>query len=133
MKGGRPTLAFGKESLEKYKEVNRKLFKDQLSNKELLFIAVGFGVHFAARIQKFERASTGARTELTDDDLYLLQAIAFDESDHHEFLPDEQTRNEIAVQYAEGGIRIIHDLVSDKTEEHARTAFLREFQKTLKS
>lgn len=132
MKAARPTLAFGKESVEKYKEVNRKLFDEQLSNKDLFFIAVGFGVHFAQRIQKFERASTGPRTELTDEDLYLLQAVAFEESDQEEELPDEQNRNEIAVQYAEGGIRIIHDLVKDKTAEHARTAFLRDFQKTLK-
>lgn len=132
MKAARPTLAFGKESVEKYKEVNRKLFDEQLSNKDLFFIAVGFGVHFAQRIQKFERASTGPRTELTDEDLYLLQAVAFEESDQEEELPDEQNRNEIAVQYAEGGIRIIHDLVKDKTAEHARTAFLRDFQNTLK-
>ena len=132
MKAARPTLAFGKESVEKYKEVNRKLFNEQLSNKELFFMAVGFGVQFAARVKKFERSSTGARTELTDDDLYLLQAVAFDESENDAELPDDQLRNEIAIQYAEGGIRIIHDLVSDKTEEHARTAFLREFQKTLK-
>jgi hypothetical protein len=132
MKAARPTLAFGKESLEKYKEVNRKLFDEQLSNKDLFFIAVGFGVHFAQRIQKFERASTGPRTELTDEDLYLLQAVAFEESDQEEELPDEQNRNEIAVQFAEGGIRIIHDLVKDKTAEHARAAFLRDFQKTLK-
>lgn len=132
MKAARPTLAFGKDSVEKYKEVNRKLFNEQLSNKELFFIAVGFGVQFASRVKKFERSATGPRTELTDDDLYLLQAVAFDETEDGETLPDEQTRNEIAIQYAEGGIRIIHELVSDKTEEHARTAFLREFQKTLK-
>ena len=82
MKAARPTLAFGKESVEKYREVNRKLFNEQLSNKELFFMAVGFGVQFAARVKKFERSSTGARTELTDDDLYLLQAVAFDESEN---------------------------------------------------
>jgi len=131
MKASRPTLALGQESLEKYKEVNRKLFKDQLTNKDLFFLAVGFGVHFNARVEKFEKSNTGPRTELTDDDLYLLLAVAFDEADEDEMLPDEQKRNEVAVQYAEGGIRLIYDLVTDKTEEHARTAFLREFQKTL--
>lgn len=133
MTTGRPTLAFGKESVEKYREVNKKLFKDQLTNKDLFLIATAFGFHFASRAQKFERAATGARTELTDGDLYLLQALAFEESGQAESLPHDQERNEVAMQFAEGGIQLIYDLVKDKTEEHARTAFLREFQKTLKS
>lgn len=132
MNSARPTLSFGKESVEKYKEVNRKLFDGQLTNRDLFFIALAFGVHFSQRVQNFERASTGPRTELTDDDLNLLLAIAFEESESKTELPDEQTRNEVAIQFAEGGIRLIHEIVSDKTSEHARAAFLREFQKALR-
>lgn len=131
MKSAKPTLSFGKESVEKYKELNLKVFENELSNKELFFLALGFGVYFAQRVEKFERASTGPRTELTDDDLYLLSAVALAEQDSASELPADVVRNETAIQYAEGGIRLIFDLISDKAPAHARAAFLNEFNQTL--
>lgn len=131
MKSSKPILQFGKESVDKYKELNLKVFEDQLSNKELFFLAVGFGVYFAQRVEKFEKSSTGPRTELNDDDLYLLSAVALAEQASASELPADDIRNETAIQYAEGGIRLIFDFISDKAPAHARAAFLNEFNKTL--
>lgn len=131
MKSAKPMLQFGKESVDKYKELNSKVFNDELSNKELFFLALGFGVFFAQRVEKFDKSSTGPRTELTDDDLYLLSAVALAEQDAASELPADDIRNEKAIQYAEGGIRLIFDLISDKAPAHARAAFLNEFNQTL--
>ena len=131
MSSAKPLLNFGKESTKRYQEVNDKVFGNQLSNKELFMIALAIGVHHASKITKFDKAPTGPRTELTDSDLHLLDSVALMDSGKQDELPAPETRNETAIQYAEGGIRILHDLVVDKTPEYARSAFINEFRKSI--
>ena len=131
MSTAKPLLNFGKESTKRYQDVNEKLFSGQLSNKELFMVALAFGVHHANKITKFDKAPTGPRTELTDSDLHLLDAVALFDLGKTEALPASDVRNETAVQYAEGGIRILHELVSEKTTEYARSAFISEFRKSI--
>ncbi len=131
MSSAKPLLNFGKDSVKRYQELNDKVFGGQLTNKELFLIAMAFGVFHRQKVQKFEKAPTGPRTELTDADLSLLDAVALYDADDKSTLPTPEMRNETAIQYAEAGIRVLHELVVDKTPEYARSAFVGEFQTNL--
>lgn len=128
----KPLLNFGKASVEKYKEVNEKLFDGQLSNKELFTLAAGFGVFYAQKRTEFQKDSTGPRTELTDEDLYLFLAVALSESLEGETLPSSEQRDAVIIQFAEGGIEYLYELVNDKTKDHAKTLLMKEFAEMAK-
>ena len=131
MSSAKPLLNFGRESVKRYQDLNEKLFGGQLSNKELFLVALAFGVHYRKKITKFDKAPTGPRTDLTDSDLHLFESVALLDIGDQQDLPSAEIRNETAIQYAEGGIRLLHDLIVDKTAEYARSAFINEYRKSI--
>lgn len=128
----KPLLNFGKDSVEKYREVNDKLFEGQLSNKELFTLAAGLGVYLAQKRTEFSKDPTGPRTELTDEDLYLFLSVALAERNQLDELPTQAERDQLIIQFAEGGIQFLHDLVHEKTKDHAKTSLMKEFGGMLK-
>lgn len=119
-----PLLAFGSESVHKYEELNQLVFAGSLTNKGLFMIALSYGYKNQKYETDFKRSQTGPRTELEEQDFAFMSAIQLAHTGDPNTLKDTKARNEIAQQYAEGGIRALHQWLMDKDRRDPRGDFI---------
>ncbi len=108
-------LKFGKESEEKYAAVNDRGFGGKLSNIQLFMLAASFGFSSGRRVSEFSRSSTGPRTTIRDEHLAYLSCIHVSVTKDPSALLDSAERDRVAEEFAEGGIRLLHEKLLDPT------------------
>lgn len=110
----RTILEFDKRSKEIYEKLRKELRgeKADLSNKEAFMIAVAWGWANQIRVEEISKSGTGPRVEYLDDsDTALLKALHFSVTQDAESLTDVDAVHTTAEQFAEGGIRILKELM----------------------
>jgi hypothetical protein len=111
----RTLLEFDKRSKEVYEKLRKELRgeKADLSNKEAFMIAVAWGWANQVRVEEIIKSGTGPRVEYLDEsDTALLKAVHFSVTESSESLNDIDAIHTTAEQYAEGGIRLLRDLMN---------------------
>lgn len=119
-----PLLAFGIDSIPKYAYLNEVVFEGALTNKGLFLIALTMGFRTEKLVSDFKKSQTGPRTELEDQDFALMSAIQLAHTGDPKSLHDTKARNELAQQYAEGGIRHIYEWLLDDNRRDPRGDFI---------
>ena len=119
-----PLLAFGVESIPKYAYLNEVVFGGSLTNKGLFLIALTYGFKAKKIVTDFKKSQTGPRTELEDQDFALMSAIQLAHTSDPNSLKDTKARNELAQQYAEGGIGEIYDWLMDPNRRDPKGDFI---------
>lgn len=119
-----PLLAFGVESIPKYSYLNDVVFRGTLTNKGLFLIALTYGFKTRNLVQDFKKSQTGPRTELEPQDFALMSAIQLAHTKDPMALHDTKSRNELAQQFAEGGIRKLYDWLMEPDRRDPRGDFI---------
>ena len=119
-----PLLAFGVESIPKYAYLNESVFGGSLTNKGLFLIALAYGFKNKLRITDYKKSTTGPRTELEDQDFALMSAIQLAHTSDPNSLKDIKGRNELAQQFAEGGIRSLYEWLMEQNRRDPRGDFI---------
>lgn len=119
-----PLLAFGVDSIPKYEYLNTSVFGGSLTNKGLFLIALSYGFKNKKIVTDFKKSQTGPRTELEDQDFALMSAIQLAHTSDPSSLGDTKARNELAQQYAEGGIREIYEWLLDQNRRDPKGDFI---------
>lgn len=119
-----PLLAFGVDSVSKYSHLNDVVFGGSLTNKGLFLVAMTYGFKSGRLVEDFKKSPTGPRTELEDQDFALMSAIHLSHTGDPNSISDTKARNELAQQYAEGGIRLIYDWLMEENRRDPRGDFI---------
>lgn len=119
-----PQLRFGAESEAKYQYINDEIFGGVLNARDLFLLAMSYGYSHGARVTEFKKGTKGPRTELTSADFALMSAMQIQITGKADSVLDTNARNEMAIQYAEGGIRLLFDLLSSARMADKRREFL---------
>ncbi len=119
-----PLLAFGVDSIPKYAYLNDVVFGGSLTNKGLFLIALTYGFKTKKLVTDFKKSQTGPRTELEDQDFALMAAIQLAHTSDPSSLKDTKARNELAQQYAEGGIGEIYKWLMDPNRRDPKGDFI---------
>ncbi len=108
-------LEFDKNSKEAYEILGKKFagIGKPPTNLDLFIFAMCYGFSNGNKVDSIQKSGTGARVEYVKPEHELLMsAIQFAETGSTESLLDQEERFEIAERYAEGGIRLLKDAVS---------------------
>jgi len=119
-----PLLAFGVESIAKYDYLNESVFGGSLTNKGLFLIALAYGFKNKLLITDYKKSTTGPRTELEEQDFALMSAIQLAHTSDPNSLKDIKGRNELAQQFAEGGICALYEWLMDQNRRDPKGDFI---------
>lgn len=122
-------LRFGTETLDYYQYFRESVFGGA-SNSQVFFAAMAFGYHSGVKAPAdFQRSNNGPRTELSELDFVMMKVLQFAESRDALSLEDNDKRYELAMRYAEAGIRLMWERWGSLSPSAAREeilVFLRE-------
>lgn len=119
-----PLLAFGVDSIQKYNYLNDSVFGGSLTNKGLFLIALTYGFKNNLLVADYKKSTTGPRTELEEQDFALMSAIQLAHTSDPNSLKDIKGRNELAQQFAEGGIRALYEWLMDQNRRDPKGDFI---------
>ncbi len=102
-------LRFGKESDPFYAELNRRVFDGKLDSIHLFMMAMTYGSAKGRRSQGFTRAANGPRTAVRSEHKAMMSAVQLMELGETADLLNNDERDLIAEEYAEGGIRLLKE------------------------
>jgi hypothetical protein len=108
-------LRFGKETESLYTVLNDRAFAGKLSNIQLFMLACSFGFGAGRRVTEFQRANNGPRTTIREEHLAFLNCVQVSVSGDADVLVDPAERDRLAEEFAEGGIRLLHEKLTDPT------------------
>lgn len=109
-------LKFGKESESFYAEINKKAFGNPgLDSVNLFMMAMSYGFAKGRRTEEFQRAQNGPRTALKGEHFALMTALQIATDGDSTDIMDLERRDRLAEEYAEGGIRLLFEKMSDPT------------------
>ena len=108
----RTLLAFDERQLDQIASL-REAFaigdKKDISNKELLLIAMSIGFASKNRLQDFKRSNTGVRMEyFKPEDNVLFAALQVAETGDSKSLLEIERLYDLVEQYCAGGISVLH-------------------------
>lgn len=100
------------ELFEKLKDYERSPFYGR-TMKDIFIFAMSLGYAEGTRKRLSKRKGSIPRATLTDDDEWLIRIIAIAEDKALEVLFDETKVFQIAEEYANGGIRLLANMVME--------------------
>lgn len=120
------------KAFQDFKLISQHKFFKGLETKQLFILAMSLGVRhnkYQKPLGEEKRHSGGyTRVEyLSDEDKDLIKAIAIAKAEDVNILNNQKEQYQIAETYAEGGIKILKDLISSPGD------FLYKFDSELKS
>lgn len=106
-------LKFGKDSEQMYADVNDRGFSGKLTNIQIFMMAASIGYSKNRRVRDFTRASNGPRTTIREEHLAFLNCLHMSATKDVSKLVDLVERDKVAEEFAEGGIRVLHEKLHD--------------------
>jgi hypothetical protein len=106
-------LKLGRDSAQYYEELNARGFGGQLELTQLFMFAMTYGYRMGRRSTGFPRASTGPRTGLKPEHFAIMTAIHLSVEGLDADILNHEVRDQIAEEYAEGGIQLLHERMQD--------------------
>ena len=102
-----------KSTYDKFSEYFSETGKSP-TNLELFIFAMCFGFQNGNKVDAITKSGTGVRLEyLKPADELLMGAIQFADTKDETSLLDQEQRYELAERYAEGGIRLLKNMMDD--------------------
>ncbi|MFM1926606.1 MAG: hypothetical protein RLZ06_182 [Actinomycetota bacterium] len=126
-------LRFGKETEAIYSTLNDRAFSGKLSNIQLFMLACSFGFGSGRRVTDFQRANNGPRTTIRDEHLAFLSCLLVSVTGNADSLMESSERDKLAEEFAEGGIRLLQEKLSDPTIPSFITWMISEMKDSISS
>jgi len=118
----RTLLAFDERQLEtisKLKVAFAGEDKQDISNKDLMMIAIGIGFSAKNKVSDFKRSNTGVRMEyFKPEDNALFAALQVNETNEAASLLEIEDLYNLAEKYAAGGIGILSEAFEKERDFH---------------
>jgi hypothetical protein len=122
-------LRFGTATQSYYQHFRENVFGGA-SNSQVFFLAVAFGFDAGIKAESdFPRSNNGPRTELSESDFALMKVLQLAEFKSSADFDNSQQRYDLAMRYAEAGIRLMWEKLGNLTPAEARQEILIFMQK----
>lgn len=126
-------LRFGTATQSYYQHFKESVFGGA-SNSQVFFLAVAFGYDAGIKAESdFARSNNGPRTELSELDFALMKVLQLAEFKSSVDFDNAQLRYELAMRYAEAGIKLMWDKFGTLSPSEARQEILIFLQKQVAS
>ena len=122
-------LRFGSSTLDHYQHFRENVFAGA-SNSQVFFAAMAFGYHAGIKeMPDFAKSNNGPRTELSESDFVMMKVLQLAVTNDAASLENAQERYDLAMRFAEAGIKLMWERWGHLNPLAAREeilAFLRE-------
>lgn len=117
-------LRFGAETADKYQHLRSTVFEGA-SNSQVFMLAMAYGYKSGITDPPaFQKSNNGPRTELSEADFARMRLLQLAVTGDPNALADSEARYELAMRFAEAGITLLSDRLSNLSVKQARQEVL---------